>query len=63
MKSWHGCRLPSSARGPCEPLRVPCTSVILRGCREGEPPGGRPRTMRHPSPGFRLRGRNAVGDS
>ena len=36
MKSWHGCRLSSSARGPCEPLRVPCTSVILRGCREGE---------------------------
>lgn len=65
MESWHGCLLSSSARGPCEPLRAPCTSVILRGCREGElvPAARAAAPCDIPSRAFRMRGRNAVGES
>jgi hypothetical protein len=65
MKSWHGRRLSSGARGPCEPLRVPCASVILRGCREGElvlaARAAAPCDIQ--APALRMRGRKAVGDS
>ena len=64
MKSWHGCRLSLVRAGPASPsgsMRERYTERLSGGRACARRAGGG--TVRRPSPAFRMRGRNAVGDS